>query len=285
MDVGPDLVGHDRDHVSRQLEIHRTLEPVGRVEEVVDVAESRGGVDDFEAGGTELFEYVELRAPLPNPVVEQRVAAPLGEPGRSRDHDDRALLGVGPGDRVGDAQAPHAVGDADRAHPVHAGIGVGREARGVLAGAVDEFERGMLEHAVEGKHVVARQAEHMPQPVVGQPPDQVLPDRHAGHALWPLQGRPHHGRGHQTVVEARAEDDRHRVTSYFESRRCRTASIVIQNPRKAPTQASTTTARSGLLLNRQAPIAWKMPHASTPSTTQRMIRDRSVVWESGMWRL
>ena len=44
------------------------------------------------------------------------------------DQHDRALLGVGPGDRVGEAQAPHAVGDADGPHAVDAGVGVGGEA-------------------------------------------------------------------------------------------------------------------------------------------------------------
>ena len=206
--VRSDLVRCDRHHVAGQFEVHRPLEPVRRVEEQVDVAERGGRIDDFPAGGADLLEDLQLCPPFADAMVQERIVRPLPHAGCARDHHDRALLRVGAGDRVGDAHAPHAVGHAQGAHAVHAGVRIGREPGAVLAGAVHEVERAVLQHAVEREHVVARQTEDVANPVVGKPPDQVLADRETGNAFRPLHGRPGGG-GSKAVVQTRAEHDRH----------------------------------------------------------------------------
>ena len=213
--VGPDLVGHDAHDVAGQFQVDRSFLAVSRVEEEVDVAEGGGRIDDLAAGGADLFEHVQLRPPFPHPMVQQRVVDPFAETWRTRDQDHRALLGVGSRDRVGEAQGSHAIGHADGTHAVDPRIGIGGEARAVFAGAVDEVERAVLEHAVEGEHVVTRQAEDVADAIVGEPADQVLPDRQAGDTLRPRHRGPLVGNGHEAVVEARAEHDRHGSTPLF----------------------------------------------------------------------
>ena len=261
MVVGADLVGHDRDDVARQLEVDRPLVPVGHVEQEVDVAEGRGGIDDLPARQADLVEDLELRPPLAHAVVEPGVVRPLGDARGAGDEDHGALLGRRAGDRVRERQAAHAVGDAHRAHAMHARVGVGGEPGAVLPRAVHEVERAVLEHRVEGEHVVAGQAEDVPDPVVGEPADEVLPDREPGDALGPLHGRPAVAGGDESVVEAGTEDDSH--GHLLRMRRARTASMIPQNPRNPATHAATTSVRRTSWLSRHAPTASTPPHTAT----------------------
>ena len=188
--VGADLIGHHGDHVAGQFEVNRRLQAVRRVEQEVDVAEGGCRIDDLQAGGAELVEDLELRPPFANTMVQERVVGPFTEARGSGDHHHRALLGRGTRDRVGQRQPPHAVGHAHRPHAVDAGVGIGGEAGAVLTGAVHEVERALLQHAVEGEHVITGEPEDVANPVVGKPSDQVLPDREARHALGTLDRGP-----------------------------------------------------------------------------------------------
>ena len=111
--------------------------------------------------------------------MQQRIVNPLAQAGRAGDHHDGRFLGVRPGDRIAHAQAADAIRDAQRAHAVDAGVGVGREAGAILARAADRAQRALFEHRVERQDVVARDAEHVADAVVLQPADQVLADRKA----------------------------------------------------------------------------------------------------------
>ena len=207
--IGTDLIRHHAHHVARQFEVHRSLQPMRRVEQVVDVAKRRRRIDDLAAHGTDLLEHVELRVPLPHAVVEQRIVHPLTDARRTGNEHDGAFLGIGAGDRIGEAQPTHAIRHAHRPHAIHAGIGIGRESRTVLAGAVHEIERAVLEHAVEGKHIVAGQPEHVPDAIVGEPADQILPDRKRRDAPLGIHRRPSIGPNAEPRVEHRPQLDRH----------------------------------------------------------------------------
>ena len=123
---------------------------------------------------------LELRAEVPHPVVQQRIVDPLAQPGRAADHHHRRLLGVGPGDRIAEAQPADAIRHADRPDAVDAGVGVGGEPGAVFARAADHADRALFQHAVEREHVVAGNAEDVANAVVLQPADQVLADRQPG---------------------------------------------------------------------------------------------------------
>ena len=160
------------DHVARNLDVHGPLVAGARGQHAIDLAERRERVAQLGAGDAQLLEHVVLRAEVADHVVQERVVNPLAQAGRAGDHHHGRLLGVGAGDRVANAQAADAVGDAQRAHAVDAGVGVGREAGAVLARAADRADRAFLEHRVERQHVVARNAEHVGDAVVLQPVDQ-----------------------------------------------------------------------------------------------------------------
>ena len=104
-------------------------------------------------------------------------------PGAPADHDHRRLLGIGPGDRIAEAQPAHAIGHADRADAVDPGVGVGGKAGAVLARAADQPQRALFHHRVERQHVVAGDAENVPHAVVAQTADKVLADRNARERL------------------------------------------------------------------------------------------------------
>ena len=75
------------------------------------------------------------------------------------------------------AQPAHAVGDADAAQAVNPRVGVGGEARVVLARRPHQPDRALLEQLVQAQHVIAGDAEDVLDPVSGEPVDQVLADR------------------------------------------------------------------------------------------------------------
>ena len=164
------------DHVAGDFDVHGPLEPLARGEHAVDLAKRGERIVKLRAGDAQLFEHVVLRAKVAHHVVQQRIVDPLAQARRAGDHHHRRLLGVGAGDGVANAQPADAVRDAQGAHAVDAGVGVGGEARAVLARAADDVERALLEHRVERQHVVAGNAEHVGDAVVLQPLDQVFAD-------------------------------------------------------------------------------------------------------------
>ena len=175
--VGADRIGDDVDHVARQLDVDRALLPEADVEDPVDLAEGGVGIGDLGARRRHLLEDFELRRPLTDAVMEKWPFAPFAQARSPGDHHHRALLRPGPGGRVDDREPPHAVGDAQGADAVDPGIGVGGVAGAVLARAIDQLERALLEHRVEPEHIVARHAEDMAERIVTEAADQVFPDR------------------------------------------------------------------------------------------------------------
>ena len=165
------------DHVARDLDVDRPLVAGAGGEHAIDFAEGGERIVQLGARTAELFEDVVLRAKVADHVVEQRIVHSLAQAGRAGDHDDGRLLGIGAGDRVAHAQAADAVGDAERAHAVDAGVGVGGETGAVFARAADGLDRALFEHRVEGQDVVAGNAEDVADAVVLQAADEVFADR------------------------------------------------------------------------------------------------------------
>jgi hypothetical protein len=168
---------HDLDQVAGNLDVARPLVAGDRVEHPVDLAEGDSRVVELGAGHAQLLEDLDLRPKVLHLVVQERIVDPLAHPRRAADDNDGRLLGVGPGDRVADRQPAHAVRDADRAEAVDPSVGVGREARAVLARAADDLDRAFFELAVKRENVVAGNPEDVLEAVVLKPPDQVLADR------------------------------------------------------------------------------------------------------------
>ena len=145
----------------------------------VDAAESGVGIVQLGLGPAQPPENVGLGLKILDLVVQERVVHPLAQARGPADHDHGRLLGIGPRDRIAKAQPAHAIGHADRADAVHAGVGVGGKARTVLARAADQPQRALFHHRVEGQHVVARDAENVAHPVVAQAADKILANRNA----------------------------------------------------------------------------------------------------------
>ena len=106
-------------------------------------------------------EYFGLGVEVLHLVVEERIVEAFTQARRAGNDHHRRFFGIGPGDRVAEAQSAHAIGDADRADAVDAGVGVGGEAGAVLAGAADQSQPALFQLRVEGKDVIARNAEHV----------------------------------------------------------------------------------------------------------------------------
>ena len=175
--VGADRIGHDVDHVARQLDINGALLPEADVEDPVDLTEGGVGIGDLGARRRHLLEDLELRRPLTDAVMEERPVAPFAQARSPGDHHHRALLRPGAGSRIDHREPPHAVGDAQRADAVDPGIGVGGVAGAVLTRTVDQLERALLEHRVEPENVIARDAEDVTERIVAEPANQVFADR------------------------------------------------------------------------------------------------------------
>ena len=120
---------------------------------------------------------------------KQRIVEPLAQAGRAADDHHRRFLGIGPGDRVAQAQPAHAIGHADGADAVDAGVGVGGEAGAVFAGAADQSQRAVLHQRVERQHVIAGDAEDVADAVILQPADQVVADRQPRNGRGAIRGR------------------------------------------------------------------------------------------------
>ena len=207
-------VRDDMHHVARDFDEDGSLETLARVENPVDFAERIDGVGQIGPGDTKFLENFHLCMKVPDLVVEQRIIDPLVQSGRTGDQHDRRFLGVSSGNGVADAESPHAIRDTDRSHPVNAGIGVGRETGTVLARAADHVDRALLEHAVEGQHVVAGNAKDRPNSVVLQPANEVLADREPFSGYFVVS----HGRPcfkHTTLGRFRPRRSRPNAT-YFE---------------------------------------------------------------------
>ena len=164
------------DHVAGDLDVNWPFEAGAGGEYPVDFAESSERIVELGARATESLEDVVLCAKVSHHVVEQRIVNSLAQAGRTGDHHDGRLLGVSPGDRIANAQAADAVGDAERAHAVDAGIGIGGESGAVFAGAADGLDRALFEHRVERQHVVAGDAEDVADAVVLKAAEKVFAD-------------------------------------------------------------------------------------------------------------
>ena len=172
-------VRHDMDQVPRQLDVSGPLVPPHVVQHAVDAAEGGVGVVQLGVGPAEAVKDFRLSLKVLDLVVQKRVMHPLAKSRRAADDDHRRFLRVGPGDRIAQAQATHAIRHAHRADAVDAGVGVGRKARAVLARAAYEPQRAFFQHAVERQHVIARNAEHVADAIFAQTANQVLADRFA----------------------------------------------------------------------------------------------------------
>ncbi len=120
-------VGHHGHHVPRQLDVARPTPPHHRGQHPVDLPQGRVRIVQFGLGQRSA-EHLRLGLELLHPMVQQRVGEPLAHARCAADDHHRRLFGVGPGNRVAQAQPPHAIRHADGADAVDAGVGVGREA-------------------------------------------------------------------------------------------------------------------------------------------------------------
>ena len=136
-------VGHHADHVARQFDVARPPVADHRRQHAVDLA--AGPCADrsvrprrSRCGGTP-------RPACENPCTRWCSSGLLNRsrmPGRAADDHHRRFLGIGPGDRIAQAQPAHAIGDAHRPDAVEPGVGVGGEAGAVLARAADQIGSG-----------------------------------------------------------------------------------------------------------------------------------------------
>jgi len=115
-------------------------------------------------------------------MVQQRIVDSLAQTGGAGDHHHGRFFGVGPGNRVAQAQPPHAIRDAHGAHAVHPSVGVGGESGAIFARAADRHQRAFFQQRIETQDVVPRYSEHVTDAVVRQATNQVLADRQPRHA-------------------------------------------------------------------------------------------------------
>ena len=140
----------------------------------IDATKSRVGIVQLGLGAAQPPENIGLGLEILDLVVQERVIPPFAQARSPADHDNRRFLGIGPRDRIAEAQPTHAIRHTDRANAVHPGIGIGGKARAVLAGTADQPQRAFFHHRVEGQHVVARDAKDVADAVCSQAADQVL---------------------------------------------------------------------------------------------------------------
>ena len=171
--------GTTLDHVARQFDVARPAVANHGRQHAVDLAQGRVRIVQLGLGAADAAKHLGLRVKVLHAMVQQRIVEPLAHAGRAADDHHRRLLGIGPGDRVAQAQPAHAIGDADRPDAVEAGVGVGGEPGAVLPRAADQVDRALLQHRVERQHVVAGDAENVADAEILEPADQVVADRHA----------------------------------------------------------------------------------------------------------
>src|SRR5687767_12730402 len=98
--------------------------------------------------------------------MQQWIIDPLIQPRRTRNDDDRRFLGIGAGDRITNAEPANTVSDAYRSHAVNPGISIRGKAGTIFSSASDDLNGTLFEHAVEGQHIIARNAEDRANPVI-----------------------------------------------------------------------------------------------------------------------
>ncbi len=167
--------------VSRQLQVHRAAVPQASGQGAVDLTLGGVGIGDDRRRAGDLAEDVELALEAADLVVEEGFAAPLAHPRPAADDDHGRSLGERLCRRVHDLEAADAIGHAQGTDAVDAGIGVGGVSSPLLVRAVDDRELGSLQLVIEPQHVVAGDAEDVPHAQLGQPADEVRPDRGAAH--------------------------------------------------------------------------------------------------------
>jgi hypothetical protein len=174
-------IARDPHQVAGQLDIDRALVAERRVNDAIDFLEGRLRIAQDRGRHGELFEHLLLGVELADLVVQQGVFLALAQAGCAADHDHGGLLREGLRRGVRDLEPAYAIGDAHRAQPVQARVGVGGEARPLLVTGVDDLEPAVLEHVVEREDVIPGDAENMPHPVRVQALNEIISDGNGFH--------------------------------------------------------------------------------------------------------
>ena len=170
----------DARHVARDLDVDRPRVLAAAPQHARDGGRRRGRVVEPGLVAGDLLVDARLAGEGLRLVVQEEAALRLGRTRPARDHDQRRLLGVGPGDRVDHVERARPVGDGRDAEllAVAAG-GVGREADGGLVAERVERQRAVvLDDPEERQREVAGDAEDLLGPVVLQRLEQGLAEPH-----------------------------------------------------------------------------------------------------------
>ena len=139
-------LGHDADHVARQLDVARPAAAHHRVQHAIDLA--KGGLRLVQLGVGARKAGETPRPACGNPSPDGAASGSSSrsrKPGRTANDYHRRLFGIGPGHRIADAQPADAIGHADRPDAVEPGVGVGREPRTIFPRAADQPDRAVLQ--------------------------------------------------------------------------------------------------------------------------------------------